>query len=381
MQTPTSLHDEIIYDVCMITMSFLRHDARTLNIAKTLTKNNKKVCVIGHGNENEKFDSINFLNISKPISSRVYRQWAYFHKICIKYYNKIQAKHYWASDFYSLSIASHFAKKHNAKLIYDAREIYSAIGSLHNRRFTQIVQTFLEKKWVKNVDKIVVTGELDKDYLLNHFKSDIPFYVIKNYPPFKKAVQSELIRKKFKIPQDKKILIYQGMINQGRGIIPAIKALSHLQNFVFCIFGDGILVQQIIQLTQNLGLTDKVILAGNISYEELHQWTCSADIGLALIEPISFSYKLALPNKLFEYCMAGIPSLVSELPAMKQVIEKFGIGLTISPDSEPKKIAEAIKKIAQKDNYTKFKNACANASFELSFESQNDIVISVINDN
>ncbi|ROL61802.1 glycosyltransferase [Bacteroidetes/Chlorobi group bacterium ChocPot_Mid] len=380
MQAQMTANNNSIYDVCMITMSFLRHDARTINISKTLFKNNKKVCVIGYGNDNEKYDFIDFKTISKPFYSRVFKEWSYFRKVCKKLYPVIQAKTYWASDFYSLPIASHYAKKYGAKLIYDAREIYSAIGSLHNRRFTQTVQTFLEKKWVKNVDKIVVTGELDKEYLINHFKTDIPFYIVKNFPPFREAVKSEIIREKFKIPQDKKILIYQGMISEGRGIIPAIKALSHLEDFVFCIFGDGILRKEAMQLSEKLGLTNKVIFAGNINYSELHQWTCSADIGLALIEPISYSYNLALPNKLFEYCMAGIPSLVSDLPAMKQIIDEFGIGLAINPDSEPKDIAGAISKIAQKDNYTKFKNACANASYRLSFDSQDNIVMSLFNE-
>lgn len=374
-------NNNITYDICMITMSVLRHDARTLNIAQTLFKNGKKVCVIGYGNEFDKFDFIDFKFLSKPRPSRVFKEWIYFRKTCKKLEPQIKAKIFWASDFYSLPIASHFAKQNNAKLIYDAREIYSAIGSLHNRKLTQTIQTFLEKKWVKNVDKIVVTGELDKEYLINHFKSNIPFFVIKNFPPFKEAVKSGLIREKFKIPQDKKILIYQGMISEGRGIIPSIKALSYLDDFVFCILGDGNLKKEAMHLTERLGLKDKVFFAGNINYNELHQWTCSADIGLALIEPVSFSYNLALPNKLFEYCMAGIPSLVYDLPAMKQIIDEHGIGLTISHNSEPKDIADAIIKISQKENYTKFKNACANASHQLSFDAQNDIVLSLLKEN
>lgn len=378
MRTQNRTKNELsCYDVCMITMSFVRNDARTLNVANTLHKHNKKICIIGFGSRDEHYDFSDFISINKPDFSRAFKEWFYFRYKCLKYDNKISARVFWASDFYSLPIALHFAKINKAKLIYDAREIYSAIGSLHKRKMAQAIQTFLERKWVKKVDKIVVTGEIDKDYLMKHFNLNIPYYIIKNFPPYQKVIQSNVIREKFAISSEKKILIYQGMISEGRGILSAIKALTYLENYVFCILGEGSLRNQAEELSNRLGVRDKVIFAGNVDYFDLHEWTSSADIGLSLIEPISFSYSLALPNKLFEYCMAGVPSLASDLPAMKKVIDEYGIGLTLSSNYTPEEIAEQIKIISEKESYEKFKTACINSSHHFSFDSQQDIVMSI----
>lgn len=364
-------------------MSLFRHDARSINIVRTLLKNNKTVCVIGFGDETETFEfanqSFNFLAIPHHKFSRAYKQWRYFRKQCRKFISNISANVYWASDFYSLAIASKFSKKYGAKLYYDSREIYSAIGSLNKRKFSQTIQTYLEKRWVKSVDKIIVTGEFDKEYLSKHFALDVPIYIIKNFPQYKKTIKSDKIREIFNIDSEKKILLYQGMLSEGRGILQVINALPMLKEFVFCILGDGVLKDKALQLAKDLNVREKVFFGGNVNYSELHNWTCSADIGLSLIEPISFSYELALPNKLFEYSMAGLPTLATELPAMKDVIEKYGIGDTVKTNATPQEIAEKIMYISLSENYERFKSACKMASKELSFDSQENVVMSVFN--
>jgi glycosyltransferase involved in cell wall biosynthesis len=375
---------DIYYDACFISMSDLKTDARTLNIMRTLVKNGMNVCAIafGTGNDVEKFkeEQIDFFNVPKPDYKKASRKWKYFNKECRKYYDKVKSKVYWASDFFSLKNGIYLSKKYSAELYYDSREIYSAIGSLSNRKFKQYIQAKLELKWVRCVDKVIVTGELDKEYLEKHFDIDVPFYVVKNLPPYKQAVNSNIIREKFNISDDKKILLYQGMLLKGRGIIPVIKALPLLENFVFCLLGEGNLENEIIKTAEELGLRDRVILAGRVDYDKLHIWTCSADIGISINEPISFSYELALPNKLFEYCMAGLPVIVSDLPALKQLVTEYNIGKIISTETTPEEIKNAINEIIIDDNYKSYKENCLTASKKLNFENQEAIILEIFSD-
>ncbi len=77
-------------------------------------------------------------------------------------------------------------------------------------------------------------------------------------------------------------------------------------------------------------------------YAELLEWTASADIGLTIFPPdYSLSIRFTLPNKLFEYLMAGRPVLSSQLDAIAEVIKTYNVG-QIVPSLAPSAIAAAI---------------------------------------
>lgn len=280
-------------------------------------------------------------------------------------------------DIYSLYIATRLKKKYKAKLIFDSREIYSALSTLSKRKIAQYLLTRYEIYLVKYVDSITVSGELDKAFLQNHFRKNNEIEIIMNLPPRKEIENLDLIRKKFNITEKYKILIYQGMILPGRGLEKIIISLQFLDNIVLCIFGDGSYKSAIEQLISAMNLESKVIFCGEVPYEELHKWTCSADIGVVIIEPISFSYELALPNKLFEYCMAGRPVLMSNLKAMQKIHDEFKIGEVLDFNSTPQSIANLLKLIFK--NYEYYKSQAISASQKYHYESQIHIIKKVYN--
>ena len=59
--------------------------------------------------------------------------------------------------------------------------------------------------------------------------------------------------------------------------------------------------------------------------------TASADVGITLLEDTCLNHRFALPNKLFEYLMAGRPVLASDLPEMRGVVEGFEVGCVVDP--------------------------------------------------
>ncbi|MFC2130134.1 glycosyltransferase [Bacteroidota bacterium] len=372
-----------IYDVCFISISDIKSDARTLNIARVLSKNGKSVSIIAFGDDKdmESFQSegIDFFRVDEIDTGKAYKRWLHFIKSA-KRHNNIYAKLYWASDFFSLFTANKFARKFRAKIYYDSREIYSRVGSLSNNAFKQYIQTKLELRWVKNVDRVIVSGELDADYLKKHFKIDVPYHVIMNLPPYREKVNADLLRENFSILKDKKIILYQGMLMMGRGIIPVVSALQFLDNVVFCLLGTGNYKDQIFNHAKELGVDDRVMFCGHVDYDELHNWTSSADIANCLIEPISFCNELALPNKMFEYCMAGIPSIISDLPAMKKIIDEYPFGKIIPRDSSPKEIAEAIKEVLKDENHKKYKENCEEAAKIFSYENQEKIILEIFDE-
>jgi glycosyltransferase involved in cell wall biosynthesis len=381
------------FDVCLILLSTALHDARTLNIARTLAKHGRRVCILALDSEaGEKSDSeqlarqgITFIPLRGATNGRFFKRWFSFGRRIIPYLWRIKARSYWSADGYSLLFTLLFAKVHNTRFVYDAREIYSALGPLASRPFVQRVIAWMERVCVRFVDEIFTSGLLDSEYLQALFKLPNTPRVVMNLPPYKPlsllsarpadSPVPNLIRERFALPKTTRILLYQGMIFRGRGILPVVRALPLLADAVFVLFGEGGYKQEVEREAAHLGVAERVLFAGKVPYDELPRWTACADAGMVLIEPISFSYQLALPNKLFEYCMAGIPSVVSDLPAMKRVLAEYPIGVCVLHDAPADEIARAIENCLQPERRAGFRAACEQAARVYSWEAQECVIL------
>ncbi|HEY6437430.1 MAG TPA: glycosyltransferase, partial [Ignavibacteriaceae bacterium] len=90
----------------------------------------------------------------------------------------------------------------------------------------------------------------------------------------------------------------------------------------------------------------------------------------SLIENLSTSYYYALPNKLFEYIMAEIPVIVSNLPQMKEIVEKYDVGFVIDIDNKVELIS-TLKELSDNSSlYKSKKQNCHIASQELNWEKE-----------
>ncbi|MCX6155433.1 MAG: glycosyltransferase [Candidatus Kapabacteria bacterium] len=375
---------KIVYDVCLISFSDISCDARSLNIIRTLENAGKSVAIISFGNKvnlsENAFDKNNFYVIPFFNMPRNYQNWLAFNKYIKNHYPFIEAKTYWAADLYSLAPAVNFKKTYGGHIVYDSREIFSALGPLSGKPLKQAAVTYIEKRLVAYVDSFVTSGKDDSDFLKEHFKTNKIFTEIYNFPPYQEFNKTNILRKKFNIDEEKKILIYQGKILRGRGLVPALNALEFAEDFVLCVIGDGEYEEKFREIVKNNANSSRVFFYGVTQYQNLHSITCSADCGLAFIEPITFSYSLALPNKLFEYCMARIPSIVSDLPAMRPYIEKYGIGEILSPIASAEEFAKALNKICNVENKEEFINKCDSAARVLNYDTQSmKILVDVIN--
>jgi len=360
-----------IKKVCIAFLGNSLHDSRIVNLTNSLKEEKCTVSVISFDwfiSDNEYFDdTYKIFKLHKGhYSLFFYLRFAY---LLIKELFKNKSDIYFAEDLYTLPFVATIAKIRKAKLYYNSRELYAFLGGLRNRPFLQKMVKSIEQFYIKKVDLVLTTGEMDSEFLKKFYKITNTIE-IRNIPLLQMPAQTVNYREMFDIPRNSLIMIYQGVLLVGRGIPIILQAMKELPELYLIIIGDGEQKNNFAQMTTELGISYRVFFIGTINQKELINFTAGGDIGLSLIENISISYYHALPNKLFEYIMAGIPVLASALPQMKKIIDDYNIGETIQLEKSEELINSLSKWIDQPLLLKEYKKNCLVAAQELNWQSE-----------
>ena len=99
------------------------------------------------------------------------------------------------------------------------------------------------------------------------------------------------------------------------------------------------------------------------------------DVGLAVLEPIP-NYLESYPTKIFEYMSMGIPSIVSDFPLYREIIEKYQCGILVDP-LDAGSIAEAIIRLMDNPDEAAEMGARGKEAvrFHFSWESEQEKLI------
>lgn len=356
-----------------ITLAFLGNaynDSRITNLKDSLENDNCEVDVISFDWMTKDFKpilgEITVLPLDRSRSLLFYLTFAF--KL-IRYLVKSKSDLFFAEDLYTLPFVTIIAKIKRAKVYYNSRELYAFLGGLRNRKYLQWLVTKIEKFFIKRVDKVLVTGWLDAEFI-EKFYGIQNTLVIRNIPLLQKPGKKFDLRGKLNINKNDVVLLYVGVLIDGRGLPQILRTLTSVSGCVLVVLGDGENRQKYTELAKELGILERVFFLGMKPQKDLINFTASADIGLALIENISVSYYHALPNKLFEYIMAELPVLSCNLPQMKQIVEDYNVGEVIDLENEnsiKEKLSEWIKDI---DNLNKYQSNCRKAAKELNWQEE-----------
>ena len=256
------------------------------------------------------------------------------------------------------------------KLIFDSHELFSEIPELKNRKFIKSFWLRLEK-WLLPKLKIVITVS---DSIKEHYKSHygIKAIVIRNLPNNIKVTTTP-----FSFPlKEKKIILYQGSVNLGRGLELAIETMKLLEGYVLIIIGSGDIIETLKRNVVTLELKNKVYFLGKILPKELKKLTPNAHIGISLEEDIGLNYRYALPNKIFDYIHAEVPVIVSNLPEMKKLVNDYQVG-KILEKRDAKNLASLIQLVIESN----FEEGLKKAKEELIWKNEKKKLMNcIIND-
>lgn len=312
------------------------------------------------------------------------------------YLDKIRATIFWVNhvaDFKPDVISGHdvpgmliawlYAKKIPCEkrpfLIYDAHEFEPARNTVRSSLQTKIICT-IEKKLIKSCNLMIAVNSGVSEAYRNYYGLNVLPLSIRNIPP--KAVTdadaSSVIRNEYENAVGKGFfLMYHGILCKGRGLEKSIKCLKSDSSLRLVILGNENSVgykDSLVSLAEKEGVSGRIFWHDAVPNIELAKYIGAADVSMIIIEPITESYRLALPNKLFESIQAGTPVITSFLPEMTKIVESYVIGLTCDYDDQ-ENINSAVKNIrSDKEKYMKFKRNIAHAAEALCWENESNVL-------
>ncbi|KAA6450852.1 glycosyltransferase family 4 protein [Bacillus swezeyi] len=235
-------------------------------------------------------------------------------------------------------ICSKFRLK-KKKLIYDSHEVQTSRTG-YNSSFYGKLEAFL----VHKIDGMIVENHTRAKY--NEDLYGFYPHVVHNYP-FK---QTEEFNEKIdlhsllNLPENEKILLYQGGIQTGRGLKNLVKAAPKFNEGTLLFIGDGRIKPELEKMVDEMGIGDKVKFLPKVPLAELPKYTRNAYLGFQVLNNVCFNHYSASSNKLFEYMMAGVPVVACDFPEIKRVTEGENTGIIVD-SHDPDSIAEGVNKL------------------------------------
>ncbi len=281
-----------------------------------------------------------------------------------------------ANDLDTLLAAYLGSKLRCKSLVYDSHEYFTEVPELQDNTFAKRTWERIEEWIFPQLNEVITVNQSIAN--LYQKKYNRKLYVMRNIPEGKteaeKILDKSNLRNELGLSVDKTILIIQGTgINVDRGNEEMLSAMKYLDGFLLLIIGSGDVLPQLKIRVKDEGLKDRVLFKDKMPYENLKRFTAAADAGISVDKDTNINYRFSLPNKIFDFIHAGIPSLVSDLPEVKRIIQEFEVG-TVLTNHEPEQMAREIKAYFSDLEKEQLKRNTEKASKQLTWEREAEVL-------
>ncbi|MEA1892104.1 MAG: glycosyltransferase family 4 protein [Campylobacterota bacterium] len=279
--------------------------------------------------------------LSKNLVVQVFKYFEFIYRVTL-FYRKKDIKMVNIHTVALLPLGVLLKYLYKATLVYDTHELETETNGSNGLR--KKLAKFMEKSLIKKCDIVFVVSENIADWYAKEYDIKRPI-VVKNVPRLIDSKKTNHFRENLSIRDDSAIVLYQGGLSKGRGVDLLLDVFKKRDDdkVVIVFMGYG-------QLEEDIKIASKennnIFFHPAVAPEIVLDYTSSADIGISFIENTCLSYYYCLPNKLFEYAMAGLPVIVSNMKEMRELVEMYDMGIVVEDD---KIESSAIDKILESD--------------------------------
>lgn len=278
-----------------------------------------------------------------------------------------------ANDWTSLPVVMDIKRRLGTPFAYDTHELAADeyAQSLQWRFSMRPLIATIEREGLQSAQFVTCVSEGIAVRLQQFYQLTRRPHVIRNMP----RLEVGLLR-----PTSNAIsVLYHGVIVPGRALEESIASVAKWRpEFTLTLRGPGeaAYIESLQALAQQYGIAERVHVASPVPMTELVGKARTHDIGLFALKGHSRQNEYVLPNKFFEYVMAGLALCVSDLPEMRGLLQRHGLGVLIA-DVTPDAIANAINTL-DPARIDAFKANALNAARELCWEKESDTLVALV---
>lgn len=248
-----------------------------------------------------------------------------------------------------VAISSHVPNA--TPIVYDSHELFLDTGIAGRLpRALRFLVRLEERRRVARVDTLItVNRELAAE--LNRRYRPRRTVVVHNCPRWTAPyVGPDLLRTATGIPPNAPIVLHHGLLARARGLEVLTEAMFEpgLEDSHLVLLGYGGLRDSMRALSRDPRFAGRLHVIDAVPVREVLDWISSASVGAIALPATDMNLRLATPNKLFECLAAGVPVVVSDLPAIRRIVDdpRGALGTFCDP-TRPKSVALAIRSILE----------------------------------
>jgi glycosyltransferase involved in cell wall biosynthesis len=329
-----------------------------------------------------KLENAGNLTIYRDVSEKLYRPFSKEYRSFTKEFTiKISALKpsiIHCHDFRMFFLACEIKKVYReVKIIYDSHEYLMGYPYFYRTKswsskfkgfFVWAYYVYCENRDLKKADAIITVSNA----LLNKLKkrSGKPALLLRNIPPNSKTCKQHCHywHDLYKLPLDTKIVVHTGNAHYSTKRIHFLfDEFKKRKNLALVFLGTNKSIDNLKQICTRKGISN-IYFHEQIPRKFVTYYCSQANIGLVYTwNKIWISYWYALPNKLIDVSLSGIPVLSTNQPELAHFIDTYQHGVTFDGTSQ-KALSTALDRILE--NEATYKKQAEKIETKLTWDTE-----------
>jgi len=280
----------------------------------------------------------------------------------------------WCADPETVLVAALIKTKY---LLWDLHEL--PIGLTYNRLGRLCI------KQIFNRCKVIVHANPQRiDYLesIGCIKDKSKHIALRNYPQFDDidSEYDELYDNFIKWKQGRRCVYLQGLTGDGRSDYETIASVLSFPDLIAVIvgrFNENTKSRLLEKFGENT-MAKRVFFVGAISQLKIPQYIKQCFTSLIFYKNVSPNNYYCEANRFYQAVIMGLPVVVGNNPSMKELVDKYGFGVSIDDDGgNIEMIISGLKEVI--NNYDVYQSNIEKNKKYLSWDIQDPEIIKIVN--